>query len=240
MSRETSGSERLVSRNLAALAFDRLESAIMEGELAPGARLSESGLARRFGISRGPLREAIGQLEGRKLVTRETNLGARVVALSPEDLMDLMDVRESLEGMACRLAASRISRADLGRLESMLDGHAQTDEILNGRSYFQGRGDQDFHQVILSAAQNARLSVLLGQDLYALMRLYRRKLSTKPGRAAQALAEHRTILDALAGRNPDAAEAAMRAHIRAGRVAARAWLEDTPDAFTAESPRHDR
>ncbi len=235
MSTQDPVSDRLVSRNLAALALDRLESAIMEGELAPGARLSESGLARRFGISRGPLREAIGQLEGRKLVIRETNLGARVVALTPEDLMDLMDVRESLEGMACRLAASRISKADLARLDAMLEDHAKTEAILEGRSYFQGNGDQDFHHVILAAAQNARLTVLLGQDLYALMRLYRRKLSTKPGRAAQALDEHRAIFDALCGRNPDAAEAAMRSHVRSGRLAARSWLEETPDAFTAES-----
>ncbi|MEM1430966.1 MAG: GntR family transcriptional regulator [Pseudomonadota bacterium] len=225
-------SERLVARNLASLALERLETAIVEGELAPGERLSESGLARRFGISRGPLREAIGQLEGRKLVTREVNLGARVVALSVADLMDLMEVRESLEGMACRLAASRATDAELGRLAQMLDAHAEADDLKTGRGYFQGAGDKDFHNVILEASGNARLSTLLGEDLYALLRLYRRRLSTRPGRAADALAEHRAILAALQARDPEGAEAAMRAHIRASREAARDWLAKTDLART--------
>jgi DNA-binding GntR family transcriptional regulator len=224
-------SERIVARNLASLAFERLETAIMEGELAPGERLSESGLARRFGISRGPLREAIGQLEGRKLVTRETNLGARVVELSTADLIDLMEVRESLEGMACRLAAERISDADLARLAQMLDAHAEADDLRAGRGYFQGEGDKDFHHVIHAAAGNGRLSTLLGEELYALMRLYRRRLSTRPGRAAEALAEHRAILAALQSRDPGRAEEAMRAHIRASREAAQGWL----DALTQEA-----
>ena len=57
----------LVSANLSSLAFERLEQAIMSGELKPGERLSETTLAKRYGISRGPLREAIGRLEGRNL-----------------------------------------------------------------------------------------------------------------------------------------------------------------------------
>ena len=102
-------SERLVAPSLSTLAFERLENAIMQGEIKPGERLSESGLASRFGISRGPLREAIGQLEGRRLVERKYNLGARVVSLSNSDLIDLLVIRESLEGMACRMAAARLS-----------------------------------------------------------------------------------------------------------------------------------
>ena len=136
-------SERLVATNLATLAYERLERAIMEGEIKPGDRLSESALARRYGISRGPLREAIGQLEGRRLVERKSNLGARVVSLSNTDLIDLLVIRESLEGMACRMAASRVTPAQIAKLESLLLAHADTDAVKSGRGYFQGSGDAD-------------------------------------------------------------------------------------------------
>jgi DNA-binding GntR family transcriptional regulator len=213
----------LVAQNLASLAYERLERAIMEGDLAPGERLSESGLARRFGISRGPLREAIGQLEGRGLVERVSNLGARVVSLDTADLLDLMEVREALEGMACRLAAERMSDADLARLTALLDAHAQAEPMLSGRGYFQGSGNRDFHQIILAASGNARLAGQLGSELYPLLRLYRHRLSMRPGRPAEALAEHRAILDALIARDPQGAETAMRRHVRASRHAVAEW-----------------
>src|SRR3546814_15802085 len=95
------------------MAFERLEQAIMSGELKPGERLSETTLAKRFGISRGPLREAIGRLDGRNLVARVTNLGARVISLRADELIDLLVIRESLAGMACRPPGARIPPAKL-------------------------------------------------------------------------------------------------------------------------------
>jgi DNA-binding GntR family transcriptional regulator len=218
------GSEHLIAQNLSGLALERLEKAIMEGELGPGERLSESGLARRFGISRGPLREAIGQLEGRKLVTRVSNQGARVVSLSNEDLLDLLQVRESLEGMACRLASQNMSEAGLARLEDLLTVHEEADAMQAGRGYSQEAGDGDFHQLILDACGNARLSGMLGRELYSLLRLYRHRLSMRPGRPAKALDEHKQIVAALRARDPDAAEATMRVHLRSSRSAVEDWM----------------
>ena len=215
----TDPSERLVAQNLSALAYERLEKAIMEGEIKPGERLSESGLARRYGISRGPLREAIGQLEGRRLVERVSNLGARVVSLSHEDLLDLLTVRESLEGMASRLAAERIPDREIARLERLLSDHADTEPVKSGRGYFQGPGDSDLHQIILKACGNRRLIGMLGGELYSLLRLYRHHMSMRPGRPAAALQEHREIVAAIRARDGDAAEAAMRRHIRSSRAA---------------------
>jgi DNA-binding GntR family transcriptional regulator len=172
------------------------------------------------------LREAIGQLEGRKLVTRVSNQGARVVSLSKDDLLDLLVVRESLEGMACRLASQNMDAADLARLEDMLKSHEKTDAMRTGRGYFQGPGDGDFHQVILAACGNARLTGMLGHELYSLLRLYRHRLSMRPGRPAEALEEHKKIVAALRARDPDAAEAAMRAHLRSSRSAVEDWLSD--------------
>ena len=214
----TDYAQPLVSANLAALAFERLEQAIMAGDLKPGERLSETTLAKRYGISRGPLREAIGRLEGRNLVERVANQGARVISLRNEELIDLLVIRESLEGMACRLAASRIKPAELKRLHKMLEQHAQDEAIVSGRGYFQGGGDLDFHYLIVKASGNARLFQMLDEELYSLLRLYRQRLSTRPGLPKQALEEHRRVLDALDARDPDAAEAAMRAHIQSSRA----------------------
>lgn len=208
----------LTTTNLSKLAFDRLEQAIMSGELKPGERLSEVTLARRFGISRGPLREAIGRLEGRNLVERQANQGARVVSLDQAKILDLLVIRESLEGMACRLAATRIRSGEIKRLHRMLDDHAQDAQVVAGKGYFQGGGDLDFHYRIVRASGNARLIKMLDEDLYSLLRLFRQRLSTAPGRPAQALEEHRVVLAALEARDPDAAEAAMRAHIRNSRA----------------------
>jgi DNA-binding GntR family transcriptional regulator len=223
-------SRPLVAMNLATLALERLERAIMEGDLKPGQRLSETELARRFGISRGPLREAIGQLEGRKLVERVANQGARVIWLSADDLIDLLVIRESLEGMACRLATERMSDSDLDELEMMLADHATAPTLVSGRGYFQGKGDADFHGRIARASHNARLLSMLEGELYSLLRLYRHRLSMRPGRPLEALEEHRMILSAMRKRNPDAAEAAMRAHIRNSRSAVAALLADSTEA----------
>lgn len=75
--------------------FDRIVEAIVSGDLPPGSRISEVGLARSLGIGRAPLREAIGRLEGRKLVTRTPRLGTRVVALAPGDIVDIFRVQKA-------------------------------------------------------------------------------------------------------------------------------------------------
>ena len=211
-------SQPLMSANLSMLAFQRLEQAIMAGELQPGERLSEVTLAKRYGISRGPLREAIGRLEGRNLVERVANQGARVVSLDEAQILNLLVIRESLEGMACRLAATRIKPAELKRLHGMLDSHSRDARVVSEKGYFQGGGDLDFHYRIVRASGNERLIKMLDEDMYLLLRLFRQRLSTAPGRPAQALEEHRVVLAALDARDPDAAEAAMRTHIRNSRA----------------------
>ena len=99
------------SETLSENVFRRIQAAIVKGEIAPGSKISEPELARTYGISRGPLREAIHRLEGQRLLVRVPHVGARVVSLSHAELIELYEIRESLEGMACRLAAERIKSA---------------------------------------------------------------------------------------------------------------------------------
>ncbi|VTZ51133.1 GntR family transcriptional regulator [Methylocella tundrae] len=196
----------------------QLEGAIFSGELAPGAKLSELGLAKRLGVSRGPLREAIRRLEGRKLIQRIPNIGARVAELSPRDLHDVLVVREALEGMACRCAAEQMDDGEISSLRDLLNEHGRQEAVSAGTGYYQEGKDFDFHFRIIKASKNERLIGMLCNDLYDLLRVYRYKSSTLQGRARKAFHEHEVIVDALAGRDPDRAEAAMRRHLRNARA----------------------
>src|ERR1700676_3332633 len=109
---------------LAEQVFWRLSAAILAGELAPGAKISEPALARQYGVSRGPLREALHRLQERKLITRSPNQGPRVVKPSAEVLAELFMVREALEGMAARLAATNATDAEIARLRAAVTDNA--------------------------------------------------------------------------------------------------------------------
>lgn len=195
----------------------RLEDAIFSGELAPGTKLSEQGLAKMLGVSRGPLREAVRRLEGRKLVVRTTNIGSRVAELSDDDLRNLMVVREALEGMAARCAAENATKEELAQLQELLESHKTTVSAADNKGYFQDR-DLDFHVHIVRCSRNERLISMLCNDLYDLLRVYRYRSSRLKGRAKVAFDEHKAIVDAISARNPDLAEASMRKHLKAARA----------------------
>ncbi|MFK8053153.1 MAG: GntR family transcriptional regulator [Woeseiaceae bacterium] len=221
---------RTLTSTLADQMLESLQSAIVEGELQPGDKLREPDLAKRYGTSRGPLREALRRLEARKLVTTAPNTGARVVSLSNEQLLELYDMREALEGMTCRLAATNISDDEITGLDELLNQHEAELTRQAGRDYFRQEGDLDFHFRIAKACGNTLLANVLCIDHYHLMRLYRYKFSTTPGRPARALYEHRRIFEALRERDGELAELLMRKHIRAARENVARQFSDTNDA----------
>lgn len=179
---------------LAEQVFRRIQAAIVRGEIAPGSKISEPELARTYGISRGPLREAMHRLEGQRLVVRVPHAGARVVSLGARELVELYQIREALEGMACRLAAQRMTQADIDELRRVLDAHERDEAFQAGRGYYQQEGDYDFHYRIIQASGNATLVQLLCNDLYQLVRMYRIQFSSTPNRPQQAFTEHQRIL----------------------------------------------
>jgi len=202
--------------SLANEAFGKLVEAITSGEFEPGQRLSEAELARQLGISRGPLREALGRLEGR-LVMRTPRIGVRVIEFSRTDLEQLFFVREALEGMAARLAAERMTALEMDQLAELLEHHAHQPELAAGAAYLQRSKDEDFHFAIARASRCERIEQLLLDEVYYQLRIHRLKSSTQPGRAKAALSEHHQILAALQARNPDLSESTMRMHIRNAR-----------------------
>jgi DNA-binding GntR family transcriptional regulator len=103
--------------------FDLLRASIVQGELAPGSKINEPQLSKLYGISRGPLREAIRRLEGCKLVEIKANVGARVVELDIQKAIEIYEIREALEGLACGLAAERATASDCDQLRALLARH---------------------------------------------------------------------------------------------------------------------
>jgi DNA-binding GntR family transcriptional regulator len=220
--------------SLANEAFGKLVEAITSGEFEPGEKLSEAELARQLGISRGPLREALGRLEGR-LVMRTPRIGVRVIEFSRDDLEQLFYVREALEGLAARLAAERMTDKELDLIGELLSQHASKPELAAGAAYLQRSKDEDFHFAIARAARCERIEQLLLDEVYYQLRIHRLRSSTRPGRAQAALSEHREILCALQARNPDASEEAMRRHIRNARFSAMAAV-----AASVPTAKHQR
>ncbi|KAA0693521.1 GntR family transcriptional regulator [Halopseudomonas laoshanensis] len=198
-------------------AFQRIQTAIVKGEIAPGTRISEQYLSTTFGIGRGPLREAIRRLEGRRLVVRIPHAGVRVVSLSYAELIELYHVREALEGMACRQAAENMTEAEIAGLREVLATHEKHSGLKANESYYQQEGDLDIHYLIIHGSKNRTLADMLCGDLYHLVRMYRYRFSTTPKRPQQAFAEHHRIIEAIADRDGELAEMLMRRHISASR-----------------------
>jgi DNA-binding GntR family transcriptional regulator len=201
---------------LAEQLYRKLGDAILAGDLAPGAKINEPALARQYGVSRGPLREALHRLQERKLVTRSANQGARVVLPSADALAEIFVVREALEGMAARHAGRLATDAEIEFLRAAV---AKDEAALalglpgSGDSH-----DRDFHFMIAQASRNPMLIALLCDELYPLLRLYRGRHAEKLLRSRRALVEHQRILAAIEERDCELAELHMRRHIAAARL----------------------
>ena len=205
----------------------RLEAAIMTGEFPPGARLSEAALSVRLGVSRGPIREAIRQLEGRKLLVRETNFGTRVATVSLKDVEELLVVREALEGVACRLATEQMTDAEIQDLAAAQSGPvAEQPSAQDLLDLYGETRPSDFHVRIAECSGNSRLKELLFGEPFSLLRIYRYRSGRRPGRLAEGRAEHRAILAAMADRDGVKAEMLMREHLQHSHAAILAALKE--------------
>jgi DNA-binding GntR family transcriptional regulator len=205
------------ARTLADRVFARLQDDIVLGALKPGSKLGETELATRYGVSRGPLREAIRRLESRKLLERIPHVGTRVASLQASDLIEIYRVREALEGMAARLAAENTSGAEVAGLWDLLALHEQQQDLQEDTAYFQREGDLDFHYRIIQGSHNRTLIDLLIGEIYYRVRRFRYQFSMTANRPQKALAEHRRIVEAIEARDGEMAELLMRRHISRAR-----------------------
>lgn len=195
---------------LSAQVKDRMLQWIVEGELAPGARIIETGVARRLGTSQAPVREALRDLATLGLVEMHPYRGARVREPAAEELVEAMELRGELEAIAARSAVQRVDEALLERMRTLLDEMRAS--AARGDAHAQALQNSQFHKCVISASGNGTL-----QRLWAMLEPFARTYLTAsvPGADLHWLAErHSAILDAFEAREPERAAAAMRAHAR--------------------------
>ena len=204
------------SRVLTDDVVEKLERLIFGGRYRPGDKLREQVLAQELGVSRGPLREAIRTLEGRRLLERTPRAGVQVVGVSLSDLEQILVAREALEGMAARQAAENMTVAEVNALRQTVSGLESRPEEAPG-AVFNAGPDNDFHRLIARGSRNRWLENLLVKDVYALLRLYRMQAARRPD-VADSMAEHHAIIERIHARAGEGAEAAMRAHPRRSRA----------------------
>ncbi len=191
-------------------AYAALRQRIRGGELAPGERLVETDLAARLGLGRNAVRTALARLEQDGLVERLPYKGARVRAIGESEAVEILEARGALEGLAARYAAQHATPEDVAALRAALARMQQ----LHAAGDLLGASELNaaLHGRIVAIARLPQVAKLI-DDLNAQNVRHQFRTVLAPGRPSQSLAEHRAIVDAIAGADPEGAEAAMRAHL---------------------------
>jgi len=200
-------------KTIAQQVYERLRDEVLTGALHPGVWIREQDIASAWSVSRTPVREAVRRLAHDGLVEASPNRGVRVTMLTPEDVDDVYEVREMLEGAAARRAAEHATPADVEHLGRHLD---HIDAIAASDVAGHIRADEAFHDAIVALAGSAALADLTRRLAGRVARV--RAATGDTNTEARTRGQHRTILAAIAAQDPDAAEQAMREHIRTYRL----------------------
>ena len=190
---------------------ERIRAAILSGALKPGSKLTEQDLAAELEVSRTPIREAIRQLEVERLVTRTPFVGVTVTQLSPQEVIELLDIREVLEGLVARLATQNMDSFHMQRLKKSLQHLAASARKGDVGAYL----DQAlaFRRVLVECCGSATLS----EHVMAIenrLRLTGSRTAVLPGRMEAAIEEHEKLMDAVARGDAEGAERLNRERIR--------------------------
>jgi DNA-binding GntR family transcriptional regulator len=186
-----------------------LQQEILDGALAPGTRLIEAELAERFGTSRGPIREALRELERMGLVTDRPRQGVIVSTPSETDLDEIFAFREAIEQVAAKVAMERAEASDIGRLASVLD--AMDAAFASGDKAGGLALDLEFHREIFLLSGNRRM-LRAHDELASTVLLAATRTQAIRMDVFQPPAYHRNILAALAARDGRGLTKALRAH----------------------------
>ena len=191
--------------------FENLREAILEGNLKPGQRLMEVQLAEQLGVSRTPIREAIRKLELEGLVVMLPRKGAYVADVSLKDIIDVLEIRASLEGLAASLAAERISEEDINKLEQIMQDFNQGKDDFDVETLL--RKDVEFHECIFKATNNVRLHQLIN-SLWEQVYRFRVTYISDYESTKNIINEHQLILNAIKEGNRDLAKKYAQEHIQ--------------------------
>ncbi|MFI2644428.1 GntR family transcriptional regulator [Streptomyces sp. NPDC018610] len=191
-------------------ALTRLRQAILHGEMAPAQRLVENELAEQFGVTRASIRAALIDLEAQGLVERIRNRGSRVRVVTVEEAVAITECRMVLEGLCAAKAAVMVSDEQLTELSDL--GTAMRKAVADGEPVTYSDLNHELHARIREFS-GQRTAVELLERLNAQLVRHRFQLALRPGRPQQSLNEHLAMIEAIAARDPQAAEEAVRAHL---------------------------
>lgn len=196
------------------LAYDEIKARIITCALKPGEYINEAAVCAMTGFGRTPVHQAIDRLCVEGLVDVIPRKGAIVKPMSFDEIMQIVEARGANEALGVRLAAQRAQPDEIARLRAILtDAEAA---LADGQADILMRLDRDFHGVIARASRNAVLADILSKLHDRSLRVWFVSLNS-PGRNRLVHEEHAAICEAIARHDPDAAEAAMRAHVESFR-----------------------
>jgi DNA-binding GntR family transcriptional regulator len=212
----------LREHSLATLAQQELERRIISGEIAAGTKLNEVEVASALGVSRGPVREAFSALSQAGLVRVEKNRGVFVRQVSLEEANEFYEVRAALEGLIGKLAARRIAIDEIEQLRAVVRRMHMTQKSRRADEYFVL--NVEFHDLLARAARNNALlanyrGVVNQLDLYR-----RATISRGQENIPLSTQEHEAIVEAVAARDEQRAEALLTEHVLASRARLQAAL----------------
>lgn len=210
-------------RSQAETVYRNLHGLISTLELRPGQQLSENPLAKRFGVSRTPIRQALQSLEKEGLVTRSHDKGLMVSNLSPRDVNEICDLRQILDTYIFQRAANRISTADVHRLEQCAEqmlGSAKNKDIVSW-----SEADREFHNILNNAADNIHATKYAEQLRSRLQHIWIGIVS-RQSRLEECSVEHKVIAQAIRESDLHAISGLVLAHITHMRESLLMLLEE--------------
>ncbi|MFF1919495.1 GntR family transcriptional regulator [Streptomyces sp. NPDC058221] len=191
-------------------ALTQLRQAILQGEMAPAQRLVEDELAEQFGVTRASIRAALLELASEGLVERIRNRGSRVRVVTKEEAVAITECRMVLEGLCAAKVAAGATEEQLDRLTET--GAAMSKAVADGEPMTYSELNHQLHALIREfSGQQTALGLL--ERLNAQLVRHQFQLALRPGRPQKSLSEHLAVIDAIRARDPQAAEAAVRAHL---------------------------
>ena len=195
--------------SLADQVFEKLENDIIQGVYPRGEILTELKLVDQLGVSRTPIRDALRRLEQERLI-EDTGKGSRVVGITEEDLEDIMNIRQRIEGLAAYYAAKNMTPEGLAELTHIVD--LQDFYYDKGDAEQLRQGDEQFHDLICYLSKRTVIMDTL-IPLHRKTRRYRRISMEDWSRTVNTRKEHKAIFDAMASGDADLAESLMAKHI---------------------------
>jgi DNA-binding GntR family transcriptional regulator len=221
-------------RSLQERVYVDLRQALLEGAFDSGERVFEAELARRLGVSRVPVREAVRRLQQDGLLQVQGRGGVYVASISADEVDEVYRLRAAVEGVAAGLAAERATEEQLDKIGQLVDqiespprGGRRSEARTKAASEATVIVADEFHRSIHAAAHCDRVHQVL-EPLYAQLMRFRRITLAVPGRVHEANEGHRQIYLELRRHDSDAAEKVMRAHIDSARKVLLAHLADHP------------